>query len=128
MKVNNGNNISLIPLEACDEEKDLGVIFDSALIFDSHIQSCTSKANRKVGLIRRTFVYLNKDIFCKLYKALVILHLEYAEVVWYPSLKRQSIKIIAFSTTGLLSARLGSQTGGLPRRREGKQLVKIRKR
>ena len=46
-----------------------------------------------IGVIKRTFVYLNKDILCRLFKALVRPHLEYAGVVWYPLLKRQYIII-----------------------------------
>ena len=46
-----------------------------------------------VGLIKRTFSYLTKDIFLKLYKALVRPHLEYGNIVWNPFLKRQSIAI-----------------------------------
>ena len=73
------------------EEKDLGVMFDEALSFDPHIQNSVNKANKMLGLIKRTFSYLDKNIFGKLYKSLVRPHLEYANAVWYPTLKRQSI-------------------------------------
>ena len=43
-----------------------------------------------IGIIRRTFTYLDKDSFLKLYKAFVRPHVEYANVVWSPYLKRQS--------------------------------------
>ena len=43
-----------------------------------------------IGLIKRTFTYLNKDILLKLYKSLVRPHLEYGNIIWYPVLKRQS--------------------------------------
>ena len=43
-----------------------------------------------IGLIKRTFTYLNKDILLKLYKSLVRPHLEYGNIIWYPLLKRQS--------------------------------------
>lgn len=39
---------------SCEEEKYLGVVFDSSLHFDKHIQSTISKANQMVGLIKRT--------------------------------------------------------------------------
>lgn len=80
-------------ITSCGEEKDLGVIFDNMLLFDSHIQSSINKANRMLGLIKRTFDFLDKEMFCKLYKALVRPHLEYANVIWCPFLKRQSISI-----------------------------------
>jgi hypothetical protein len=80
-------------LSSCVEEKDLGVIFDRTLSFDVHIQKVVTKANQMVGIIRRTFEYLNKEILLKLYKSLVRPHLEYANCVWYPHLKRQSVSI-----------------------------------
>ena len=81
------------PLQKCEDEKDRGVIFDKDLSFDTHIQKCINKANQMIGLIKRTFSYLNKDTFLKLYKAMVRPHLEYGNVIWYPRLKRQSIAI-----------------------------------
>ena len=46
-----------------------------------------------LGIIKRTFSYLNKDTFVKLSKSLVRPHLEYANVIWSPFLKRQSIYV-----------------------------------
>ena len=80
-------------LSTCESEKDLGVTFDIDLSFDVHIQNATKKANRAIGLIRRSFDYLDKDMFIKLYKALVRPHLEYGNTIWHPRLKRQSIAI-----------------------------------
>ena len=42
----------------CEEEKDLGVIFDCKLSFDAHVQCVISKANRNIGITRRTLSYL----------------------------------------------------------------------
>ena len=80
-------------LETCTEEKDLGITFDENLRFDSHINNITKKANQMLGVIRRTFSFMNKHIFSKLYKSLVRSHLEYGNVIWCPYLKRQSIQI-----------------------------------
>lgn len=77
----------------CNEEKDLGVTFDKALTFDPHIQNSINKANKMVGLIKRTFTFLDRDTFNKLYKALVRPHLEYGNIIWYPYLKRQSVAV-----------------------------------
>ena len=52
-----------------------------------------SKANSLVGMIRRTFVYLDKDMFKKLFTAIVRPHLEYGATVWNPSKKTQIDKI-----------------------------------
>lgn len=68
------------------EEKDLGVLFDRGLKFSNHIAACVNKANRMVGLIRRSFKYMDNKVFIQLYKALIRPHLEYANVVWNPML------------------------------------------
>ena len=77
----------------CNEEKDLGVIIDNKLTFDSHIQEAINRANRILGLIKRTFSYLDKEMFLMLYKGLVRPILEYGNVIWSPHLKRQSSAI-----------------------------------
>ena len=46
-----------------------------------------------IGLIKRTFNYLNKGMFTKRYKALVRPHLEYDNLTWYPNLKRHSVAL-----------------------------------
>ena len=86
-------NDSDIKIQSCEEEKDLGIIFDKTLLFDTHVQKSIDKANQMVGLIKRTFCYLTKDTFIKLYKALVRPHLEYGNMIWCPRLKRQSIAV-----------------------------------
>ena len=71
-------------LERVTSEKDLGVIFDNNLNFREEIASRVSKANKIMGIIRRTFLHLNKDNFILLFKALVRPHTEYGATIWSP--------------------------------------------
>ena len=71
------------------EEKDLGVIIDMNLNFQEHISTKIKKANGIMGLIRRTFCYLDTELFKKLYTTFVRPHLEYAQSVWSPHLRSQ---------------------------------------
>ena len=80
-------------IQTCEHETDLGVTFDTQLNFNKHIELAIGKANKMLGLIRRTFSYMNKEVFTMLYKSLVRPHLEYGNVIWNPVLKRQSISI-----------------------------------
>ena len=80
-------------LNISNSEKDLGVTFDCSLTFDAHIQRVVSKANQMIGVVKRAFTFLDKETFLKLYKAFVRPHVEYANVIWSPYLKRQSIAI-----------------------------------
>ena len=78
-------------IEKGTEEKDLGVTFDSSLKFDKHINNIVTKANQTLGIIKRNFQFMDKEIFLKLYKALIRPVLEYGQTVWYPHLKRQQL-------------------------------------
>jgi hypothetical protein len=68
-------------------ERDLGVIVDSKLTFKDHVAQATAKANRTLGVIRRSFDYLNEATFVQLYKSLVRPILEYGHSVWQPQQK-----------------------------------------
>ena len=79
-----GNN----ELTNVEEVKDLGIIVDSKLKFQKHISAKVNKANQMWGTIKRTFRYMNKDIFKKLFSAHVRSHLEYAVQFWSPYLRK----------------------------------------
>ena len=75
------------PLRVDLEEKDLGVLFDEDLKFRKHVGAICNKANRMIGLVRRTFKYMDKEIFLTLFKSMIRPHVEYACTVWDPLLK-----------------------------------------
>ena len=81
------------PLQHTDEEKDLGVVIDSKLKFETHINTKVATANKIMGIIRRSFTYLDSTIFSRLFKSLVRPHLEYAYPVWHPTLKKTKVQI-----------------------------------
>ena len=80
-------------LEHVFEEKDLGILIDSELTFEGHISKQVNKANSILGVIKRSFNDLSPSAFCTLYTTFVRPHLEYAQSVWQPRLRR-SVKII----------------------------------
>ena len=57
----------VIEIENVTSEKDLGVIVDQALNFSEHISTKINKANRNLGIIFRTFTYMDKEMFLNLY-------------------------------------------------------------
>ena len=71
-------------LDGIEEENDLGVLFISSLKFGNHISKIVHKANRLLGLIKRTFSYLEPQMLRLLYTTLIRPHLDYACVVWNP--------------------------------------------
>ena len=84
---------SELKLKRVTNEKDVGVTFEENLKFDQHINNKINKANQLVGMIKRSFSYLDKDMFTTLFKSIVRPHLEYANVIWHPAFKRQMINI-----------------------------------
>lgn len=89
----NGNKYTIIEnsepheIKNSNTEKDLGVKIDQDLKFKDHIHDITSRANRMIGLIRRTFDFVSPKNFVNLYKAVVRPILEYNQVVWSPHLE-----------------------------------------
>ncbi len=78
------DKMSYYTLENVDNEKDLGVIMDSKLGFDNHINEKINKANGIIAVIKYNFKYIDAECLLLLYKALVRPHLEYAVRVWAP--------------------------------------------
>ena len=77
-----------VELSRSEGEKDLGVMVDDKGNFDKHIQQQVNKANSIMGLIRRTYTFLDETSFRYLFQALVRPHLQYAEAVWSPFTKK----------------------------------------
>ena len=82
-----------VPIEKVEAEKDLGVIIDNKLTFSKHISTKIKVANRNLGLVFRTFTYIDKDIFLNLFKSIVRPHIEYASSVWSPVFKKDMIAL-----------------------------------
>jgi hypothetical protein len=70
-------------------EKDLGVNINNELIFSTHIEGQVNKASKRLGLIRRSFEFLDAEAMKQLFVAVVRPNLEFGNVVWSPNLKRQ---------------------------------------
>ena len=80
-------------LQGSECEKDIGVYIDNKLNFDKHINHIVTKANRVLAVTRKTFDYMDEEIFGSIFKGLVRPHLEYAAPVWNPKAIYQIDKI-----------------------------------
>ena len=92
-------------LQLVEEECDLGVTFTRDLKFSQHIAKKINKASM-LALIKGTFQYLDNYTFLRLYTALVRPHLIFANVVWYPYLRKdiESIERVQMRATKLVSS------------------------
>ena len=76
-------------LLACSlDTKDLGVTVSNDLKPHSHINNIVKKANQTLGMIKRSFTNINKDIFLLTYKTFIRPGLEYCQSVWSPHLQK----------------------------------------
>lgn len=75
-------------LHETEEEKDLGVWIDNTGKPSCHVSHAVRKANQLLGLIRRSFTYMDAALMKQLFTSIVRPHLEYANVVWHPYLKK----------------------------------------
>ena len=73
-------------LQVVGEVKDLGITMTHHLTWESQVFNVVNKANRILGLVRRTVGSSNQSTFTLLYTELVRPVLEYAAPVWSPHL------------------------------------------
>ena len=62
--------------------EDLGITIDEKLKFQIHINNQTKKANQRLGMIKRSFTYMGKNMFTTLYKSIVHPQLECRSNIW----------------------------------------------
>ena len=78
------NNTDVTDLEFTEMEKDLGihVHVDDKLRLRDHAEIAAVKANKILGVIRRSYEYLDAVSLKSLHTSLVRPHLEYGHTVW----------------------------------------------
>lgn len=81
-------------LEEVNEFRDLGITTDRHLSWNLHIDKVVAKANRMLGLIKRTCRdFDDRKTLRTLYRALVRSHLEYCSLIWSPYTKTNVEKL-----------------------------------
>ena len=97
--------------------EDMGVNVDANLDFVQHVTIKIKKANKLLGMLRRSFTSLDEVSLPLLYKAIVRPHLEYCNVASQPKWKKEREKLEAVQrhATKLIS----SQGLGMPRQPTG---------
>ena len=73
-------------LDYVSSERDLGVIMNRTLNFTEHANSLYSKANQRLGLLKRTCHFVNNTVKRRvLYLTMVRSIFEHCPVIWQPS-------------------------------------------
>ena len=73
-----------VPLQSTDNHTYLGVLLNSKLNWNQHINKTTTKANKTLGLLRRNFHHCSTSVKSTAYKTLVRPQLEYCCTIWDP--------------------------------------------
>ena len=73
-----------VPVEAVDDEKDLGIIIDKQMKFKHQASAAISKASQMLAVIRRSFANIDQLTLPLLFKTIVRPHLEYGNITWGP--------------------------------------------
>ena len=83
------HNLSHLPIKfneriitKCNHQKYLGIILDSNLNFNTHIDQKIKKCNTLIGLIRRLFVNLPQNSLLIIYKSSIRPHLDYGDILY----------------------------------------------
>ena len=85
----NSNNLSHPPIKfsnnnisKCPHQKHLGIVLDSKLNFNAHVDQKNKKCNRMIGLIRRLSINLPRNALPTIYKSFVRPHLGYGDTLY----------------------------------------------
>ncbi|XP_028414251.1 uncharacterized protein LOC114537309 [Dendronephthya gigantea] len=104
-------------LKHVDSELDLGITVTSNLLWNTHVNNLVNKANKMLGLLRRTYPLLtNHDIRRALYLSLVKSQLSYATQVWAPTLHTSKSNLEKLERVQRRATRwiLGTKIGDIP--------------
>ena len=78
------------PIERVTDFNFLGLQIDQHLNWNAHIQKCSNKISRTLGVMNRLKRYLPTKILRVLYNSLILPHLQYAILSWGSKLSRLS--------------------------------------
>ena len=84
-------NGTLVP--KVNEEKYLGLILDSKLSFERHVNEKIIKAKRGIGIIKYLSKYLPLKTLDQMYKALVRSHLDYCDIIYHTPASNSQINL-----------------------------------
>ena len=66
----------------CPHQKHLGIVLDSKLNINAHVDQIIKKCNRRMDLIRRLSVSFPRNALLTIYKSLVRSHLDYGDILY----------------------------------------------
>ena len=85
----NSTNIQVV-----DSQKHLGLVLDSKLNFNEHIESKITKCNKIIGLMKKLSQFLSRKSLLTIYKSFVRPNLDYTDIIYDKPLNKSFKKKI----------------------------------
>ena len=73
------------------EQKHLGLMLDSGLSFEKHLNDKIVKAKKNLGIIKHLSRFLPLKTLDQMYKALVRSHLDYCDIIYHKPSKQDQL-------------------------------------
>ena len=93
-------------VQIADSQKHLGLILDSKLNFNEHIESKITKCNKIIGLMKKLSLILSRKSLLTIYKSFVRPNLDYADIIYdkplNESLKRK-IEMVQYNAALIIT-------------------------
>ena len=93
-------------IQIADSQKHLGLILDSKLNFNEHIESKITKCNKIIGLMKKLSLILSRKSLLTIYKSFVRPNLDYADIIYdkplNESLKRK-IEMVQYNAALIIT-------------------------
>ena len=89
-------------METADWQKHFGLILDSKLNFNEHIENKITKCNKILRLLKKFPLTLSSGSLLTIYKSFVRPNLDYADIIYYKTLNesfKKKIRMVQYSTT-----------------------------
>ena len=89
------------PVNSTATHKHLGMILDSKLSYENHLQSVFSRVNKTIGLLRKFQPTLPRKSLVTIYKSFIRPHLDCGDVIYDRASKEsfhQSLESLQYST------------------------------
>ena len=77
-------------IESCEVQRDIGFMIHESLSTSHHVQNARSRALMEIGIMRRTFDYIDRRSFNILYNQKIRTHLEWGAIACPPITKSES--------------------------------------
>ena len=93
-------------VQVADSQKHLGLVLDSKLNFNKHIESKITKCNKIIGLMKKLSQFLSRKSLLTIYKSFVRPNLDYADIIYDKPLNesfKKKIELVQYNAALIIT-------------------------